>query len=120
MVAPRHVVCALGAWSDLDPVESLFLISILPSPVKRHSLWDKGEISDGYAQYLRALLKEAHARGKLDDAEYEAALARKLTFYKPGQPLPPPHGIQVVKGPIDKSGVDDPAFDPGGLSPPAD
>lgn len=106
--------------SDLDPVESLFLISILPSPVKRHALWDKGEISDGYLQYVRALLKEAHARGKLDDAEYEAALAKKPTFYKPGQPLPPPHGIQPVKGPIDKGGVDDPAFDPGGLSPPAD
>jgi len=106
--------------SDLDPVESIFLISILPSPVKRHALWDKGEISDGYLQYVHALLKEAHARGKLDDAEYEAALARKLTFYKPGQPLPPPHGIQVVKGPLDKGSVDDPAFDPGGLSPPAD
>ena len=106
--------------SDLDPVESIFLISILPSPVRRHSLWDKGEISDGYMQYVRALLKEAHARGKLEDEEYQAALARKLTFYKPGQPLPPPHGIQIVKSPIDKGNPDDPAFDPGGLSPPAD
>jgi len=105
---------------DLDAVESIFLISILPSPVRRHALWDKGEASDGYMQYVHALLKEAHARGKLEDDEYQAALTRKLTFYKPGQPLPPPHGIQVVKGPIDKGGVDDPAFDPGGLSPPPD
>jgi hypothetical protein len=106
--------------SDLDPAEAIFLISILPAPVRRHALWDKGEISDGYMQYVKALLKEAHARGKLDDEEYQAAVASKLTFYKPGQPLPAPHGIQVVKSQIDKGNPDDPAFDPGGLSPPAE
>lgn len=105
--------------SDLDAAEAIFLISILPSPVKRHAMWDRGEPGDGYNAYLKALLKEAHARGKIDDDEYAAAIAKPLVFYKPGQPLPPPHGIQVAKNPLDKSGVDDGAFDPG-LSPPPD
>lgn len=106
--------------SDLDAAEAIFLISILPSPVKRHYMWDKGEPGDGYNSYLKALLKEARSRGKIDEDEYQAAIAKPLKFHKPGMPAPPPHGIQPAKGPFDKSGVDDAAFDPGGLSPPAD
>ncbi|MBI2392310.1 MAG: transglycosylase domain-containing protein [Deltaproteobacteria bacterium] len=106
--------------SDLDPAEATFLISLLPSPVKRHFMWDKGAPSEGYLQYVRALLKEERARGKLDEDEYQAAIASPLKFHKPGDPAPPPHAIQPVKGPIDKSGADDAAFDPGGLSPPAE
>jgi hypothetical protein len=106
--------------SDLDAAESIFLISILPSPVKRHFMWDKGEPGDGYTGYLKALLKEARARGKIEEDEYQAAISKPLKFYKPGMPTPAPHGIQPAKGSFDKSGVDDGAFDPGGLSPPAD
>lgn len=106
--------------SDLDAAESIFLISILPSPVKRHFMWDKGEPGDAYSAYLKALLKEARARGKIEEDEYQAAISKPLVFHKPGMPSPPPHGIQAAKGPIDKGPVDDAAFDPGGLSPPAD
>jgi hypothetical protein len=107
--------------SDLDAAEAIFLISILPSPVKRHYMWDKGEIGDGYNGYLKSLLKEARSRGKIEEDEYQAAIGKPLTFHKPGMPTPPPHGIQPAKGPLDgKGGVDDAAFDPGGFSPPAD
>lgn len=106
--------------SDLDPLEATFLVSILPSPVRRHAMWDRGAPGDGYLAYVRSLLKEEHARGKLDDEEYQAALARPLEFHKAGAPLPPPHGIQPAKDPLGKGNVDDAAFDPGGLSPPAD
>ncbi len=105
--------------SDLDAAEAIFLISILPSPVKRHFMWDRGEPGDGYNAYLKALLKEARARGKIEEDEYQAAISKPLKFHKPGMPSPPPHGIQPAKGPLDKSGVDDAAFDPA-LSPPAD
>lgn len=106
--------------SDLDPAEATFLISLLPSPVKRHFMWDKGAPSDGYLQFVRALLKEQRARGKLDEDEYQAAIAQPLKFHKPGDPAPPPHAIQPVKAPIDKGSIEDTAFDPGGLSPPAE
>lgn len=97
---------------DLDPLEATFLISILPSPVKRHAMWDKGQPSDGYLQYLRALLREEHRRGKLDDEELEAAVSRPLVFHKPGDPPPPPHGVKASKGPADPGSADDPGFDP--------
>lgn len=104
--------------SDLDPAEATFLISILPAPVRRHAMWDRGEPGDGYLQYLRTLLKEEHRRGKLDDDEYQNAIKTPLKFHKPGEPPPPPHGITAAK--VDTANGDDSAFDPGGLSPPAD
>lgn len=79
--------------SDLDPLEATFLISLLPSPVRRHAMWEKGAPSDGYLQYVRALLKEEHRRGKLEDDEYQAAIARPLVFHRPGDPPPPPRSI---------------------------
>ncbi|MGZ5969815.1 MAG: transglycosylase domain-containing protein, partial [Polyangiales bacterium] len=103
--------------SDLDPLEATFLVSILPSPVKRHAMWEHGSPGDGYLQYLRTLLKEELNRGKLEEEEYQSAAAKPLVFYKPGDPPPAPHGITPAK--IDKGDVDDPAFDPK-YSPPAD
>ena len=83
-------------------------------------MWDKGEPGDGYLQYVRSLLKEEHRRGKLEDEEYQAASARPLKFHRAGDPTPTLHGIQTAKAPIGKPDVDDAAFDPGGLSPPAE
>jgi hypothetical protein len=76
--------------AELDPAEAMFLVSLLPSPVKRHSMFAAGAPSDGYLKYVRSLLAEAHKRGHLDDDEYQAALENPLTFHKPGTPLPPP------------------------------
>jgi len=90
--------------SELDPLEATFLISILPSPVKRHGMWDVGSVGEGYLEYLRTLLKEEHRRGKLDDSELEAALAGPLVFMRPGSP-PPPSRIIAAKG-VDKTSDD--------------
>ncbi len=91
---------------DLDPAEAMFLVSLLPRPVARHSMWDAGTPGDGYLGYVRSLLKEAHRRGKLDDEEFAAAVAAPLVFHRPGQPLPAPHGITAPKWDTSKS--DDP------------
>jgi hypothetical protein len=105
--------------SDLDPLEATFLVSILPSPVKRHSMWEHGA-GDGYLQYLRTLLKEEKNRGKIEEDEYQAAVVKTLVFHKPGDPPPSPHGITAAKVEKGAAGdVDDPAFDPK-YSPPAD
>jgi membrane peptidoglycan carboxypeptidase len=102
---------------DLDPLEAMFLVSILPSPVKRHVMWEKGQIGDAYLKYLRFLLKEAHARGKLEDDEYEAAATRPFTFHKPGDPPPAPHSPPSGKSSIEKNDGD-PAYDPVWAPPP--
>lgn len=105
--------------SDLDPLEATFLVSILPSPVKRHAMWEHGA-GDGYLQYLRTLLKEEKNRGKIEEDEFQAAVVKTLAFHKPGDPPPAPHGITAAKVEKGAAGdVDDPAFDPK-YSPPAD
>jgi hypothetical protein len=79
--------------SDLDPLEATFLVSILPAPVRRSSMWDAGALSAYYADYMKTLLREEHKRGKIDDQELDAALAETLVFHKPGMPTPAPHDI---------------------------
>ncbi len=102
--------------SELDPLEATFLISLLPSPVKKHGMYERGSIGPGYLAYLRMLLKAEHARGRLDDDELAAALDHELVFHKPGDPPPAPHGKLKTHGDSDKAPSDD-AFDPS-LAPP--
>jgi hypothetical protein len=102
--------------SELDPLEATFLISLLPSPVKKHGMYDRGSIGEGYLGYLRTLLKAEHAHGRLDDDELENALDHELTFHKPGDPPPAPHGKLKAHGDKDKAPSDE-AFDPT-LAPP--
>ncbi len=106
--------------SELDPMEALFLVSILPSPVRSHAMWDRGAVGDGYLKYLHRLLREEHARGLIDDAEYEAFKVAPLTFHKPGDPDPAPRTPTLRgRGKADGKEVDDPAFDPA-FAPSAD
>ncbi|MFI5297091.1 MAG: transglycosylase domain-containing protein [Polyangiales bacterium] len=99
--------------SDLDPLEALFLVSILPSPVRSHAMWDRGAVSDGYLKYLHRLLREEHARGLLDDAEFDQFKDAPLTFHKAGDPDPAPRTPTLkARGKGDGKEVDDPAFDP--------
>ncbi len=102
--------------SELDPLEATFLVSILPSPVRKHAMYDRGTVGAGYLAYLRTLLKIEHERGRLDDDELTAALDHDLVFHKQGDPPPPPHGrLKVIK---DKDWApSDDAFDPS-LVPP--
>ncbi|GAC1393387.1 MAG: hypothetical protein NVSMB47_00620 [Polyangiales bacterium] len=105
--------------SDLDPLEATFLVSILPSPVRRHAMWDAGAVGDGYLGYLRTLLREEHRRGHLDDEELSDALSRPLVFHKPGMPSPEPHVIkkdggtlQIHDDPTKAKGDFDPVWAP--------
>jgi membrane peptidoglycan carboxypeptidase len=93
--------------SDLDPLEATFLVSILPAPVRRSSMWDAGALSAYYADYMKTLLREENKRGKIDEQELDAALAETLVFHKPGMPTPAPHEI-AQKG-VNK--LDDPNAD---------
>jgi len=100
--------------SDLDPLEATFLVSILPAPVRRSSMWDAGALSPYYADYLRSLIREEHKRGKLDDQELDAALAETLVFHKPGMPAPEPHELAQKSA----SMSDDPNGDDAPVEPP--
>ena len=97
--------------SELDPLEALFLVSILPSPVRSHGMWEKGAASDAYVNYLRRLMREEHARGRLDDDEYVEAKDEPLVFHHEHDPDPAPR-VTGGKLKVSPEGVDDPAFDP--------
>ncbi len=84
--------------SDLDPLEATFLVSILPAPVRRHSMWSAGGPGDGYLHYLRVLLKEELRRSLLDEQEYEASANEPLAFWKPGMAKPAPHVMSADGG----------------------
>jgi hypothetical protein len=97
--------------SDLDPMEALFLVSILPAPVRRSGMWAGGAPGEGYMDYLRTLLREEHRRGKIDDQELEDALAHPLVFHKPGAPNPEPHGFSKTPNGFLKIGADEGSSD---------
>jgi hypothetical protein len=97
--------------SDLDPMEALFLVSILPAPVRRSGMWAAGAPGDGYMEYLRTLLREENRRGKIDDQELEEALAHPLVFHKPGMPNPEPHAFSKSPAGILKIGSEEGSSD---------
>ncbi|MDJ0765432.1 MAG: transglycosylase domain-containing protein [Myxococcota bacterium] len=75
---------------ELNAMESVFLIKLLPSPIGRHRQYERGGPTDRMAKILGRVLKTMMDRGRLTAAEYAQALNQKLIFHKPGTPLPEP------------------------------
>lgn len=65
--------------SELSVAQSLFLTSLLPSP-KRSYFGPNGQLSKGWAGYLRRVLKIMRDRNKITDAELIDGLSEQLTF----------------------------------------
>lgn len=59
--------------------QAFFLVSILPSPTRQ--FFDaEGKLNPGRAAYVRQLLKIAHERKRITDAELEVGLTEELRF----------------------------------------
>ncbi len=80
------------APGELNQLESVFLIKLLPNPVARHRAYAVGGLSERQRNVLHRVLKRMRARGRLTEAEYRASLGQTLDFYQDGEPLPPPRG----------------------------
>lgn len=65
---------------DLTPRESAFFSSILPSPKRRYVHFCNGAPNDRWEKYLDRILRRMLERGRLTDAELQAALGQKLAF----------------------------------------
>ncbi len=65
---------------DLTPREGAFFSSILPSPKRRYVHFCNGAPNDRWEKYLDRILRRMFERGRLTDAELQAALAQKLSF----------------------------------------
>lgn len=71
--------------SDITPLEAAFFSSILPSPKRRYVQYCAGALNAKWDKYVRRILLRIHERGRITDAEYEAAMAQTLTFDPTGR-----------------------------------
>jgi len=92
--------------SELSVAQSLFMTSLLPSP-KRSYFSPAGQLSKGWAGYLRRILKIMRDRGKISDAELVDGFSEVLTFGVPKSPRIAP--TEDLRRDLDR--------DPSGLAP---
>ncbi|HVV84994.1 MAG TPA: biosynthetic peptidoglycan transglycosylase, partial [Kofleriaceae bacterium] len=67
---------------DLTPKESAFFSSILPSPKQRYRQYCAGQLTSWSADKIDRILATMLKRGRLTQAEYDAAIAQPLVFVK--------------------------------------
>lgn len=75
---------------ELNALESVFLIKLLPNPVERHKTYDRGAVSPRLLSQLHRVLRTMRDRKRLSDAELQEALGEQIQFHKDGDPFPEP------------------------------
>jgi membrane peptidoglycan carboxypeptidase len=75
---------------ELNLVESVYLVKLLPSPVKRHGSYVRGEVSERKLASLHKVMRTMRARGRITEAELKEGLEQQLVFHHPGDPPPEP------------------------------
>ena len=75
---------------ELNLAECLFLSSIMPSPVRYHRIFEKGQVSDAWMKHIYQLMDIAKKTGKISQAELAQGLTESILFQKPDMPPPPP------------------------------
>ncbi len=75
---------------ELDLAESLFLSSIMPSPIRYSKMAEHGTLSDGWSHHLQTLMRVALRAGTISPAELEEGMKEQVVFHRPGTPPPPP------------------------------
>jgi hypothetical protein len=65
---------------ELNPLEAAYLALMLPSPVRRHAHYCRGEISERFDIKLRRILRIMHGRKRISDDEYEQWKEGELVF----------------------------------------
>jgi hypothetical protein len=88
--------------SDLNLMESVYMIKLLPNPPARYKTYKRGKLSDRQWAMLRRVMKTMRDRNRLTDTELAEGLNQTIEFYKQGSPLPAPriHGGYRQKQPI--------------------
>jgi len=76
---------------DLTPAQGAFLACVLPNPKLYYGQYERNEVSESMKNRMRRLLTHMHARGRVDRAALDYALAELDTFrfYREGEPPPP-------------------------------
>ena len=58
---------------DLTALESVFLVSLIPSPKRYYHQFTRGEVTDSWRRHLRWILKTMRDRKKISDYDYVSA-----------------------------------------------
>lgn len=66
--------------SELTPPEAAYLALMLPSPVRRHAHYCRGEPSAAFQIKVARILRIMNERGRLDDLDFEAWKDTKVVF----------------------------------------
>jgi membrane peptidoglycan carboxypeptidase len=66
--------------SELNPLESVYLALMLPSPVRRHAHYCRGQLSARMDSRLRRIFKIMHDRNRITTEEYETWKDADLIF----------------------------------------
>jgi hypothetical protein len=66
--------------SKVDPLESVWLASILSSPKKYHRYFEEGEVGKALWSRMRSYLELMHERKRLSDEDYRGAMQRQRLF----------------------------------------
>ena len=65
---------------NLNLIESIYLASVLPSPVKRFRNFCRGRLSYRYSNYLNRRLNQLESLNRIDSIERAQAKSQKLVF----------------------------------------
>ena len=66
--------------ADLTPPEAVFIALMLPSPVRRHAQYCRGELTESFQGKVAMILGVMNQRGRLSDLEYEVWRAEPVVF----------------------------------------
>jgi membrane peptidoglycan carboxypeptidase len=66
--------------SELTPKEAAFLATIIPNPIKYHSYYRHGALSEVWERRVRELLVKMRDRGVLDEVQFAEADETPIVF----------------------------------------
>jgi membrane peptidoglycan carboxypeptidase len=80
---------------DLNLAESLFLSSLLPSPIRYGAMRDLPQLPEGWTRMLHSMMQMEEKRGLITDAELAEGQSESIVFWHGGQRPPPRPAAQV-------------------------
>lgn len=96
--------------SELNAMESVFLVKLLPNPVARHgATYLQDKVSKRQKGIFQRVLRTMKDRGHLTGAELGEALTQNIYFYRDGDPLPEPR--PMMRGFVRRSYANEPEYD---------
>ncbi len=76
--------------AELNAMESVFLIKLLPNPVARHRTYVRGALTERQKKNLHRVLRTMKDRDRIAEIDFSNALQQEIVFFKEGDPRPTP------------------------------